>query len=247
MGSGTAFFLGDKDKRRFFLITNKHVIARNDEIRQKNNELKLLLNTINQNNKIGKNELTILYDKNIVREHPDPDVDVYILDITNVIDQSVKIEDEQLYSVSILSNYLATPEKLKEYDIKITDEVFIIGYPSLNKLQHHLNNFPFVRQSTLASKIGEPLEDEYKDKKIDIIRKRILRGFLIDGGVIPGMSGSPVILKPNHYRQIRKEIIYDYFPPLLLGIISETRFIFTDNFYDVDIIQWQIWVLHLIL
>jgi len=58
-----------------------------------------------------------------------------------------------------------------------------------------------------------------------------LRGFLIDGGVIPGLSGNPVILKPNHYRQIKNEIIYDSFPPLLLGIVSETRFIFTDNFY----------------
>jgi hypothetical protein len=123
---------------------------------------------------------------------------------------------------------------LKEYDIKIADEVFIIGYPSLNKLKYHLNNFPFLRQGILASKIGEPLEDEFKDKKTGKVRNRILRGFLIDGGVIPGLSGSPVILKPNHYRQIGKEIIYDYFPPLLLGIVSETRFIFTDKFYGLD-------------
>lgn len=189
------------------------------------------MNTINQNNIIKKNDLVIQYNKNKVREHPNPDVDVYILDITNVIHQLLKIEDEELYSRSILCKYLATPEKMKEYDIKIADEIFILGYPSINKLQHHLNNFPFIRQGILASKIGEPLEDEYKDKKTEITRKRILRGFLIDGGVIPGLSGNPVILKPNHYRQIKNEIIYDSFPPLLLGIVSETRFIFTDNFY----------------
>jgi len=51
---------------------------------------------------------------------------------------------------------------------------------------------------------------------------------------LPGSSGSPVILKPTPYRQIGNQIIYDNFPPLLLGIASETRFVFTDRYYGQD-------------
>ena len=65
-------------------------------------------------------------------------------------------------------------------------------------------------------------------------RKRIIRGFLINGGILPGSSGSPIILKPTHYRHLGNQISYDNFPPLLLGIASETRFIFTDKFYDIE-------------
>jgi hypothetical protein len=35
-------------------------------------------------------------------------------------------------------------------------------------------------------------------------RIRLKKGFLINGGILPGSSGSPVILKQSHYRQIRK-------------------------------------------
>ena len=129
--------------------------------------------------------------------------------------------------------YLANEEKLNKYDIKITDEVFIIGYPSADKLQHHTTNFPFVTEGIISSKIGEFLEDEHRENGGNM-RKRTLRAFLINGGILPGSSGSPVISKPSPYRQIGNEIVFDNFPPILLGIASETRFIFTDNFYGID-------------
>lgn len=61
----------------------------------------------------------------------------------------------------------------------------------------HTSNFPFITDGTISSQIGQPLEDEHKEKD-GSYRKRILRAFLINGGILPGSSGSPVILKPTH-------------------------------------------------
>jgi len=182
---------------------------------------------------IKKENLIISFEKNQWREHPDDDVDVYVLDVTNAIIQISKKYGERLYAQSILNGYLADEKKIQDYDIKMTDEVFIIGYPSADKLQHHASNFPFITDGTISSQIGQPLEDEHKEKD-GSSRKRILRAFLINGGILPGSSGSPVILKPTPYRQIKNEIVYDNFSPVLLGIASETRFVFTDRFYGID-------------
>jgi len=67
-------------------------------------------------------------------------------------------------------------------------------------------------------------------------RIRLKKGFLINGGILPGSSGSPVILKQSHYRQIGNEILYDNFLPILLCIVSETRFVFTTVFTVLIII-----------
>ena len=68
--------------------------------------------------------------------------------------------------------------------------------------------------------IGEQFEDEFLDGKNT--RRRVIRGFLIDGATIPSSSGSPVLLKPVSGRVVHGEIVPDIPPPLLLGIVSET-------------------------
>ena len=56
------------------------------------------------------------------------------------------------------------------------------------------------------------------------MRKRRLHGFLIDGAIIPGSSGSPVILKPTPGRFVKGNIIMTIPPPILLGVIAETKY-----------------------
>jgi Trypsin-like peptidase domain len=232
-GTGTGFLFGIKEKKKIYFVTNKHVINKAQEKRQQTSEIKLSINSEDKNGLIKKDNIVITFQKNQWREHADPDVDVFVLDVTNAILHLHKKYGEMLYGQSILDSYLADQDKIQQYDIKITDEVFIIGYPSDDKLQHHTTNFPFVTSGMISSKIGEALEDEIKDEQ-GKSHRRVLRAFLINGGILPGSSGSPVILKPTPYRQIRNEILYDNFPPILLGIASETRFIFTDNFYGRD-------------
>ena len=55
-------------------------------------------------------------------------------------------------------------------------------------------------------------------------RERNIRGFLVDGGTVPGSSGSPVILKPTIGRFVDGNIQLGSSPALLLGIISETYY-----------------------
>jgi hypothetical protein len=74
------------------------------------------------------------------------------------------------------------------------------------------------------------LQDEYNNNIDGSVRKRRLRGFLIDGAIIPGSSGSPVIIKPSVGRYTRGALSYANFPPMLLGIVSESRYSYTENF-----------------
>ncbi len=55
-------------------------------------------------------------------------------------------------------------------------------------------------------------------------RKRILRGFLVDGATVPGSSGSPVVLPPISFRNVHGTLQIQTHPLLLLGIIAESRY-----------------------
>ena len=113
-------------------------------------------------------------------------------------------------------NLFADKDVLSREDITIGEEVFIVGYPS--GYTQGENNFPIVRQGIIASQIGE------KYIEIQNGKKRVFRGFLIDGGIIPGSSGSPVILKPVTGRYVKNELKIEPTNPYLLGIIAERRF-----------------------
>jgi hypothetical protein len=144
-------------------------------------------------------------------------------------------------------NILADSNKIKELDIAIGDQIMVICNPM--GLKHRRNNLPLVRGGILATQIGESLEDEQKDLD-GTHRKRVLRGFLIDGAVIPGSSGSPVVLKPASFRYVKNQLQMGTNTRLLLGIIAETRYapIVTPSFdfqsfaglglaFDADIIK----------
>lgn len=89
---------------------------------------------------------------------------------------------------------------------KIGDQINVIGYPA--GIRHRMTNFPIIRSGIISSMIGEELQDEVKspDGKR---RKRILRGFLVDGAIIPGSSGSPVVLPPVSVRNVHGRLQID--------------------------------------
>jgi hypothetical protein len=91
-------------------------------------------------------------------------------------------------------------------------------------LKHHTTNFLFITEEIIASCVGEPLQDKYKETKGPPGIGRILRGFLIDGAIIPSSSESPVILKPTISPYINNELVYDTYPPTLFGIVAEIRY-----------------------
>ena len=227
-GNGTGFLvskiISQEEGGLVFLATNKHVLNRNSDFRSVANHIILHFNEKNSDDKIVKKEILwpiIQGVRPIWREHPDPDVDVLVFDVTGFISFNKNIH-VRFADYSLLT----TNEILNENEIKIGEEVVIIGYPlGLTSLatRHRDSNLPLFRSGIIASSIGDLLEDIKLENGVE--RTRILRGFLIDGGVIHGSSGSPVVLKPNLSRYKNGSFsMGTSLPPYILGILAETRY-----------------------
>lgn len=222
--AGTGFLVFraiDEKSGRVFIVTNKHILHEDAEKRLAASKILLHLNIKNEEGLIVgySEEIQLNLDDGTKRwrEHPDRDVDVLAIDVTSLLVQYPQIE-KKLADYSLF----ADKAKLEKFDITIGEEVMTIGYPL--RLRQGATNFPLVRSGIIATRIGENFEDETKDLDGNI-RKRILRGFLIDGGIVPGSSGSPVVLKPTTGRVVNGVIIMDSAPPLLLGIVASTIYV----------------------
>ena len=102
-GTGTGFLLGVKNKKKIFFVTNKHVINKNKEKRHETSEIKLLINSEDADGTVKKDNLLINYGTNQWREHPDDDVDVFVLDITwAIIELKKKIWRQLLWAIHIV-------------------------------------------------------------------------------------------------------------------------------------------------
>jgi hypothetical protein len=223
-GEGTGFLVyrpikAESNEGKVFLITNKHVLNPDPDKRDKATKITLNLNIQNENNSIVKQKAEIptnVGSSKSFREHPSEDVDVIAFDITKLLAQypSIRIQ-------TATYEMLLNADKIKDWDIKIGDQINVIGYPA--GIRHRMTNFPIIRSGIISSMIGEELEDEckYRDGKR---RKRILRGFLVDGAIIPGSSGSPVVMPPVSLRNVHGRLQIQTFPLLLLGIIVESRY-----------------------
>jgi len=211
-------------KGKIFLVTNKHVIHPEKEKRENAKEVTLYFNVKGQNGSItGQSVKLHLQNTNgpkVIREHPDKDIDVLAIDITTVLN-TVKNIVVKLPDYSIL----ADKDKIKNAKISIGEDALVIDYPL--GLKHFVTNFPLVRKTTLASRIGEELEIPTKEN--GQIRNRILRGFLIDGGTSPGSSGSPVIFTPGAVQMDGKGITFGRRPNLILGVVSEARVVIIES------------------
>jgi len=226
--SGTGFLvsylISQEEGGKIFLVTNKHVLNREQRLRNLATHIILHYNRHDREGNIERADILwpiIQGGRPIWKEHPDPDIDVLVFDLTNFV---ANMRD--LHAKWAVYDLLATPEILSDNDISIGEEVIIAGYPlgtSLLAIRHRRSNLPLFRSGIIASSIGEDLEDTIIENGTE--RIRILRGFLIDGGVIHGSSGSPVILKPNMARFQGGGIhLGSSLPPYILGIVAETRY-----------------------
>jgi len=219
--TGTGFLVSrrvDEKGQKLFLVSNKHVIGKDREERIAGKSIRIRLNVKENESVIGKEikmPLEVKGDKTW-REHQDEDIDVLALNVTPILITFPQIEKKWVeYSM------FATIDLLQRMDVTMGEDVMVIGYPT--GIRHRTTNFPLLRSGIIATRIGEQLEDNVKDPK-EGWRKRILRGFLVDGGTIPGSSGSPVVLKPVIGRKVKNDIILGLSVPILLGIIAESRY-----------------------
>lgn len=225
--NGTGFLVFREIKQNLgktFLVTNKHVLNEEPNKRESARHLKLFVNIErNDGTIVGQSfEKVSLLDvngKRLWREHENPDVDVLAVDISWLLNSQPKLHKALIH----YSDFI-TPALMKTQDVTIADEVLLIGYPS--GLAHASTNFPLVRQGLIATRIGEKINIEVNDSagKKTMVE---IPAFLIDATVIPGSSGSPVILKPVQGLTIKgnsgEAKVLPSKNPYLLGIVSATR------------------------
>ncbi len=221
--SGTGFLAfrsTGPDQGRVFLVTNKHVISRDPAQRAAVPHIVCHFNTKEPDGSpgtvSGQVPLTNTDGSRRFREHPDVDTDVYALDVTNVMQLNPKLEKRW-----VGYDMFADEAKRTELDITVGEDIVTIGYPL--GLRQGGSNFPLVRQGVIATKIGGLVKDKVQSPGGGL-RDRSLRAFLIDGGTVPGSSGSPVILKPVIGRIQGNSIVMGAAPPVLLGIVAETKY-----------------------
>lgn len=221
--TGSGFLVSrkiDEKSIRIFLATNKHVLHENAVMRQNATKIIMHLNIKNEDGLIIGNDAELLLnfndDTKRWREHPNNDVDVLAFDVTQLMIDYPQIET-QLADYSLFVDRA----KIDEFDITMGEDIMVIGYPL--GFRQGSTNLPLLRSGIISTRICEKLEENYTESD-GSVRKRILRGFLFDGATIPGSSGSPVVLKPITGRLIKGNIIMDFSPPILLGIVAETRF-----------------------
>lgn len=219
---GTGFLVVrhlDDKYSKIFLVTNKHVLHKEAESRLHAKYIDLHFTITEPDGSMtGKSGRVVLdFDgSKIWREHPNTDVDVLAFDVTQVI-----INIPQITKKLVGYDSFSDLQRIKELDITAGDEILVVGYPL--GLRQGETNLPLVRGGIISTRIGEVFEDDYNEQD-GTIRRRSLRGFLIDGATIPGSSGSPVILKPISGRRVEKTIRMKPAPAILLGIVAETRY-----------------------
>ena len=220
---GTGFLVArsmGEDAVKVFLVTNKHVIHKEVEQRAQAFHVILHLNVKEEDGhiagKVIQYPLRSPDGEQTWREHPDRDVDVMVIDVTPILVERPQVSAKWADYSSFADS--ATTARL---GVTMGDEVLVIGYPL--GLRHRTTNYPLVRQGIIATMIGENLEDEVEERD-GSVRKRTLRGFLIDGATVPGSSGSPVVLKPAIGRFVGDNVLLGPTQPVLLGIVAETRY-----------------------
>ncbi len=201
-GIGTGFLIkadiGHNDLSTILLITNKHVLK---------DSPKFLINFHHRKNNLNEPDLdkvfpflALGYDL-AYTEHPDPNIDLACVNISDIIQKNKKTIYFQAMDTTILSDF-------NEPYLDVANRVIFFGYPENRFDQKH--NLPIVRTGITAS-----------HPKIDFNN---ISQFLIDAQVFLGSSGSPVFLDLNDARFSQGEIKFEVGKPnyKLIGVVSAT-------------------------
>ncbi|NOZ21987.1 MAG: trypsin-like peptidase domain-containing protein [Planctomycetes bacterium] len=203
-----------------FLVTNKHVIHEESVRRNSASHITCYFNSQDTDNTLKacpvKRELSDADGTKRYREHSDADTDVLAVNVTPIL-----LSNPGLKFTHVGDDAFADSAKRTELDITAGDEIATLGYPL--GFRQGDTSLPLLRQGILATEIGCPVCDVVENPD-GSPRERMRRAFLVDGATVPGSSGSPVVLKPVFGRLVRDKIEGKLAPPLLLGIVAETRY-----------------------
>jgi len=221
--NGTGFLLGHmrtEDSGKVFLITNKHVVFPHPKFRIYPTRISLTYNVDGRNGSLESKtvDAPLIYPDGtqLWREHPNRDVDVLAIDVTWLV-----VKHEDLAARWFRSDNIPDSSALSNHLITVGDEICVIGYPATYPAV--VSKLPVLREGVISTLFGM----QYQDSIVDDgkMRQRTLPAFLFDGAAIPGSSGSPVVLKPQH-EQYGPEG-FSFLPTArwyLVGIVAETSY-----------------------
>lgn len=211
---GTGFLVAREiapDQGQILLVTNKHVIHKDEAMRRQASRITITANITEPDGKIRRKEFPLPMAGRPWGEHVDADVDVLVIEVTDLI-----LAHPEMHRKWAMYGDFADQKVLEEQEITIGEEVFIIGYPL--GLSQGESCFPLVRQGVIATRIGENVREVKADGSVTV-----LPAFRVDGGIVPGSSGSPVVLKPVFGRVVKGKIELRTALPCLLGIVATTH------------------------
>jgi hypothetical protein len=229
--SGTGFIIGVANGKdiKFFLVTNKHMIGHWSMVDSfiPAKEIIVTLYRSDENQRFFDVTIPILdvankLNKNVVIHH-DPSVDIACIYLNDFL------KGVGMVSFTTLDpKFLAPLDSIKKTAfIGLGSQVFAIGYPA--NIMISKSNEPIVKSGHIASSFSGDLDlverwtDRY-NRNVELTNRS--KYFLVDGIIIGGNSGGPVI-SPIINLSYERGHAYLHDPPLqnrIIGIVSYLKF-----------------------
>jgi len=222
-------FVENIDQRWWFLVTNKHIVGdwslADGDIQEFYRVLRLFCYgsdsqlivpiEIELTDSAGK----LLPDRVLL--HPDPSVDVALVFIP-----VIKVPFDRLSIMSFDPSYLLKFAQIENHLMGLGDQVFALGYPM--GITSLTTSHPIAKSGYLSTVPGQTFGMDITGKRRNGVPiKRRLEGkvCLVDGLIVPGNSGGPVIL-PSDLRVRRDpvnnqlQVATQNLKNLVIGIVS---------------------------
>jgi hypothetical protein len=226
------YTLGESKGRITFLVTNKHMLGDwnivDANFTSYNEALQVYFyRTVESAGEAFTPTKISLLDGNgnlrhdKVYLHQDPHVDVAVVLLSTELQEDAKV-DLHSYDYSFLLNF----EGFTKADTGLGDQVFALGYPlgitSVN------NNYPIAKGGYIASVPGDEITlEQMANNRAGVPTKVSIMGklLLIDGLLVPGNSGGPVVLVAETKVRVNPDSkVFEYTEEpsknLVIGIVS---------------------------
>lgn len=175
ISSGTGFFFRFDLENDYFapvIVTNRHVVENAQNI-------KLIFSLSgyfdSDTGKVDLEEINLINIQNTVIYHENPEIDLCIIPILDVIKYFNKHEKSPKLTYL---GYENIPDNKQLEELRFVEDIMMVGYP--NGISDLKNNFPIFRKGITATHPGVDFNGQPE--------------FLVDMTIIPGSSGSPVFL-----------------------------------------------------
>lgn len=197
ISTGTGFLLSIQENPTAsipLLITNYHVLE---------NSLGGYFEFhLGENGLPNGKSIKVHFDKLLISENKLGDLDLVAIPLAAVLD-SLQAKKIELFYRSISPDIIPSQQQINE--LAAIEDIIFIGYPS--GIQDNVNKLPIIRNGITAT----PIWNDFNGKN----------EFLVDAGVYPGSSGSPVFLY-NHGSYVTGNTLNVGSRLYFVGVISQT-------------------------